>query len=116
LCPLVRSNVEGTPNLKFIGIFSENRKEWFITELAACSNSIVTVPVAVEPQFLDHKWICQVIDTTELTTLCVSQKTIGLILELKQKGKLEKLTNLITFDRVDEKLLELASTTGIELL
>jgi hypothetical protein len=25
LCPLVRSDTEGTPDLKFIGIFSENR-------------------------------------------------------------------------------------------
>lgn len=49
LCPLVRSYVEGTPDMKFIGIFSENRKEWFLTELAALSDSIVTVPISVMP-------------------------------------------------------------------
>lgn len=48
LCPLIKSNVEGTPDMKFIGIFSENRQEWFITELAACSDSIVTVPISVQ--------------------------------------------------------------------
>jgi hypothetical protein len=31
LCKKVISNVEGTPNLKFMGIFSENRYEWFTT-------------------------------------------------------------------------------------
>ena len=25
LCPVIKSNVEGTPDLKFLGIFSENR-------------------------------------------------------------------------------------------
>ena len=45
--PLTKSEVEGTPDLKFIGIFSENRPEWIITQLAACSDSICTVPVAV---------------------------------------------------------------------
>ena len=48
LCPVIPSNVEGTPDLKFIGIFSENRREWYMTELSACSDSIVTVPIAVE--------------------------------------------------------------------
>ena len=31
LCPLVKSDVKGTPDLKFTGIFSENRPEFFIT-------------------------------------------------------------------------------------
>ena len=66
LCPVVRSNVKGTPDLKFIGIFSENRREWSMTELAACSHSIVTVPIAVEAQFLESNRICQLIDCTEM--------------------------------------------------
>lgn len=48
LCPVVESNVEGTPDLKFIGIFSENRCEWYMTELAAMSDSVCLVPIAVE--------------------------------------------------------------------
>ncbi len=58
LCPITPSNEEGTPDLKFIGIFSENRREWYMTELSACSDSIVTVPIAVEQQFLDETRIC----------------------------------------------------------
>ena len=46
-CPVVKSDVEGTPDLKFMGIFSENRPEWVMTELASCSDSICVVPVAV---------------------------------------------------------------------
>ena len=50
-CPIVASNVEGTPDIKFMGIYSENRPEWFTTQLACCSDSICIVPVAVEGQF-----------------------------------------------------------------
>lgn len=38
--------------MKFIGIFSENRREWYMTELAAMSDSVCLVPIAVEQQFL----------------------------------------------------------------
>jgi long-subunit acyl-CoA synthetase (AMP-forming) len=33
--------------MKLMGIFSENRLEWFISELACCSDSIAIVPVPV---------------------------------------------------------------------
>ena len=66
LCPIIKSDTEGTPDLKFIGIFSENRKQWFMSELAACSDSIVVVPVAVETQFINEDRICKVLDKTQL--------------------------------------------------
>lgn len=47
LCPLIKSEVKGTPDLKFIGIFSENRPEFFITELACVSDSVTVVPISV---------------------------------------------------------------------
>jgi long-subunit acyl-CoA synthetase (AMP-forming) len=46
LCPIMKSDVEGTPDLKFMGIFSENRPEWIMTEIACCSDSIVIVPIS----------------------------------------------------------------------
>ena len=48
MCPFVRSEVKGTPDLKFIGIFSENRPEFFITELACISDSVTVVPISVD--------------------------------------------------------------------
>jgi long-subunit acyl-CoA synthetase (AMP-forming) len=41
------SQVEGTPNMRIMGIFSENREEWIMTELACCSNSIAVVPIQI---------------------------------------------------------------------
>lgn len=108
-CPVIKSEVEGTPNLKFIGIFSENRAEWIITELAACSDSVCVVPVAVQAQFLQEDRITQIINDTELTTLCVTKQTIGIILDLKAKDKLRKLHNLVIYDQPDEIHITLAT-------
>ena len=30
-CPVIQSHVQGTPDMKFMGIYSENRPEWFMT-------------------------------------------------------------------------------------
>lgn len=116
LCPVIKSNVDGTPDLKFLGIFSENRKEWYITQIAACSHSIVTVPINAEQQCFQEEWVCKIINSTGMTTLCVSKKTIRQILDLKTKRKLESLKNLILFDQIDNKLLKWATSEGIELL
>jgi long-subunit acyl-CoA synthetase (AMP-forming) len=56
------SSVEGTPDLKFMGIFSENRLEWIMTEIACCSDSICIVPLAVENQFMNEDRISNVIN------------------------------------------------------
>ncbi len=64
LCPLIASNVKGTPDLKFIGIFSENRPEFFITELACISDSVTIVPISTDAQFLDEERVSNIIETT----------------------------------------------------
>lgn len=48
LCKVTKSDVEGTPDLKMMGIFSENRTQWIMIELACCSDSITIVPISVE--------------------------------------------------------------------
>jgi long-subunit acyl-CoA synthetase (AMP-forming) len=80
LCPRITSNCEGTPDLKFLAIFAENRPEWYISELAAVSDSVCIVPVAVEQQFLSHKRIAKLLNDTQATTIAVSAKTISSIL------------------------------------
>lgn len=80
------------------------------------SHSITVVPVAVQSQFLENKRVCQVIDQTEMQTLCVSKKTIQFILDLKANGQLPYLKSLIMFDAVDDCLLQQATQEGLELL
>lgn len=114
-CPLIRSDVEGTPDLKFMGIFSENRPEWIVTQLASCSDSICVVPIAVENQFLSEERIAGIINKTELTTLCVSKYTFGIIMDLKSKSLIPSLKNIIIFDYPEDTQLTLATMVGFEL-
>jgi long-chain acyl-CoA synthetase len=107
--------VEGTPDLKFMGIFSENRPEWIVTQLASCSDSICVVPVAVQNQFLNEERITSIINKTELTTLCVSKYTIGIIMDLKSKSLIPSLKNIIMFDYPEDTQLTLATMVGFEL-
>lgn len=83
LCPVIKSNTKGTPDCKFMAIFSDNRPEWFMTELACCSDSVCIVPVAIQAQFTNEERISSILNKTEVQTICVSKKTIGLILDLK---------------------------------
>ena len=62
--------------MKLIGIFSENRPEWYITQLACCSDSICIVPVAREPQFIDVDRIVSLVGKTEIETIAVSSETV----------------------------------------
>ena len=115
MCPKLESGVEGTPDMKYMGIFSENRAEWFITELACCSDSIVIVPVAVETQFMNATRILGIINKTELQTICVSSATLNVILEFVSKEKLPFLKNIIHFDPVDQGQLAKVATCDIKL-
>ena len=98
-----------------MGIFSENRPEWFMTELSCCSDSICIVPVAIETQFMNEARIVNLINQTEMKTICVSSSTIGVILDLKSKEKLPFLKNLILYDQSEDIHISLASQVGFEL-
>ena len=58
--------MKGTPDLKLIGIFSENRPEFFMTELACISDSVTIVPISSDAQFLEEERICNLIETTSI--------------------------------------------------
>lgn len=50
-----------------------------------------------------------------MKTICVSSSTIGVILDLKSKGKLPFLKNLILYDQSEDIHISLASQVGFEL-
>ena len=101
--------------MKMIAIFSENRPEWFMTVLACCSTSICVVPIAVDDMFMREERIQNILDLTQIETICISVKTIGMILDIKSKGKLEHLKNLILFDYADDIHITLASQVGFNV-
>jgi len=98
-----------------MGIFSENRLQWFMTELACCADSICVVPVAVEQQFVNDERISNLLNETEMTTLCVSKRTIGVILDLKSKDMLKSIKNLIIYDQAEDLHITLATQVGFNI-
>lgn len=101
--------------MKFVGIFSENRMQWFMTELACCSDSICIVPIAVENQYMNEDRISSIINQTEMTTVCVSKLTIGVVLDLKSQNRIPKLKNLILYDLAEDLHITLASQVGFQI-
>jgi len=59
--------------------------------------------------------IADILNKTELTTVCVSKKTAGLILDLKSKDRIKKVKNIILFDSADEIHITLATQVELEL-
>ena len=74
-----------------MGIFSENCPEFYITELACISDSVTIVPISADAQFLESERVSNIIEATGLTTICVSSKTGGFLLDLKTNGKIGSL-------------------------
>lgn len=62
----------------FLGIYSKNREEWAIADLACMSSSVTIVPVY---ESLGPDALAFIIRQTELTTLCVEKKGIDLIIK-----------------------------------
>jgi long-subunit acyl-CoA synthetase (AMP-forming) len=85
-----------------MGIFSENCPEFYITELACISDSVTIVPISADAQFLEAERVTSIIEATGLSTICVSSKTGGFLLDLKTNGKISTLKNIIVFDESNE--------------
>ncbi|KAM6972149.1 long-chain-fatty-acid--CoA ligase 1a isoform 1-T1 [Aplochiton taeniatus] len=98
---------------KFVGIFSQNRPEWTISELACYTYSLVAVPLydtlgkeAIE-YIIDKACvstvICDVADKARLLVECVS-------------GKEHTVKTVILMEAFDCELVAEAETCGIEIL
>lgn len=53
--------------------------------------------------------ISSIINQTEMTTVCVSKITIGVVLDLKVQNRIPKLKNLILYDYAEDLHITLAS-------
>ena len=89
MCKLIESNLEGTPDLKLMGIFSENRAEYFEVQLACCSDSICVVPIPLDS--LNNEKLAELFNHLEIETLTVSSQKLDIILSLKREKKINKI-------------------------
>jgi long-chain acyl-CoA synthetase len=83
-----------------MGIFSKNREEWAIVDLACMSSSVCIVPFydSLGPVALSF-----VINQTEVTTMCIEGGQIETFVKLREKGDCQSLQNIVCFDPITEE-------------
>eukprot|EP00345_Euplotes_harpa_P010687 CAMPEP_0168355008 /NCGR_PEP_ID=MMETSP0213-20121227/24265_1 /TAXON_ID=151035 /ORGANISM="Euplotes harpa, Strain FSP1.4" /LENGTH=593 /DNA_ID=CAMNT_0008367077 /DNA_START=129 /DNA_END=1907 /DNA_ORIENTATION=+ len=109
LCP--KKEMDGR-NIRVLGLFSKNREEWALTDIACVLANIVSVPIY---DTLGVNGISHIIDQTEMETLCCSDEKIGIICSLKKEGKIPTLKNIILYDVISEEIKSKCTDAGLEI-
>jgi len=109
LCPDVDTD-DG--KFKFIGIYSKNREEWIVTDLAAHLNSVTVVTFY---DTLGESTIQYILEQTKLTTIVMESKSLKKINQLKKDGQAGSLENIVLLDVEDESLIEHAKEAGLKV-
>uniref|UniRef100_A0A4W5NRH7 Arachidonate--CoA ligase n=1 Tax=Hucho hucho TaxID=62062 RepID=A0A4W5NRH7_9TELE len=98
---------------KHIGIFSQNRPEWTISELACYTYSLVCVPLY---DTLGLEAIEYIIDQAAISTvICDLAHKARLILDCVS-GKEHTLKTIVLMEAFDEELVARGQQSGIEIL
>eukprot|EP00826_Nyctotherus_ovalis_P009887 TRINITY_DN1261_c0_g1_i9.p1 TRINITY_DN1261_c0_g1~~TRINITY_DN1261_c0_g1_i9.p1 ORF type:complete len:583 (-),score=180.63 TRINITY_DN1261_c0_g1_i9:122-1870(-) len=83
--------------IRTVGLFSKNRLEWIVTDIACWMTSVTSFPFYAT---LGEDGICHIVDQGEFATIFLSADGINKIIDLKKKGKIPKVKNLVCFDPV----------------
>lgn len=98
---------------KFVGIFSKNREEWAITELACMMASVTVVPLY---DTLTDEGIDAILGDTTAQTIFVSEELLKRLIHLKASGSHPYLRNIIKFEKPTEQEISAASGVGARLI
>lgn len=82
-------------NIWLVGLFSRNREEWVLTDIACFKNSIVTVPLY---ETLGLNALEYITNQSELETIFVSEEKVKTLLEIGSKMKF--LKHIVCFDNL----------------
>lgn len=81
LCPKIKSE-EG--EFRLLGLYSKNREEWCITDMACVISNVVSVPLY---DTLGDNSVSFIVAQTEVTTIVLGKDKIDHIVKLKLAGK-----------------------------
>lgn len=98
--------------MKVLGIYSKNREEWTMSEIACWYSSTAVISFY---DTLGNESIEFMIGQTQLRTICLSNENIEKIINLKKTGKLSTLQFLISFDSLGENVKENGAEIGLEI-
>ncbi|XP_064639951.1 long-chain-fatty-acid--CoA ligase 5-like [Lineus longissimus] len=95
----------------FIGIYAQNRPEWFLAQLACTMYSMVVIPLY---DTLGPQAIIFTINQAEIETIVVdNQEKIEKLLD--QKDNLPSMKRIICMDRFDDDLVQSAAEKGVSI-
>ena len=86
---------EPVKNIKCVGIFSRNRVEWVLTDIACMRNSIVTVPFYETLGKGSIEFIC---NETQLQTIFLSVEKLDILVAVADKCPTVK--NIVSYDEI----------------
>jgi len=110
LCPQIQSPNDGA--LKFIGIYSKNREEWIVADLAG---HLLGATVVTFYDTLGESTIEYILDQTKLTTIVMESKSLKKLIGLKKNNSHGNLKNIILLDVESEDVLNQAIETGFNV-
>jgi long-chain acyl-CoA synthetase len=93
--------------LKLVGVFSKNREEWVLLEYAnfLYGNTMIPLYDTLGPESIPF-----VLNQSEIDTIFCSAPSI---LTLLKVGDLAKVKNVVTFDALDEDVLQKLKDRGL---
>lgn len=102
----------GIQNNTNIGIYSKNREEWIITDIACITQGIVSVPLY---EMLQENDLQAIVEETELELIACSQSLLKRLFMFKKNTRLASLKYLLVFDDVSEENIQEAGELGLQL-
>uniref|UniRef100_A0A8C5EJA5 Long-chain-fatty-acid--CoA ligase n=1 Tax=Gouania willdenowi TaxID=441366 RepID=A0A8C5EJA5_GOUWI len=98
---------------KYVGIFSQNRPEWTISELACYTYSMVAVPLY---DTLGTEAIDYILDKASISTvICDVSEKAALILDCVG-GKKRSVKTIVVVEKFDSDLVTRGQQSGIEIM
>ena len=108
LCPYV----DLKEKTKFFGIFSNNRIEWVIADIACWMDSVTIIPFIFG---MDSVGISHIFAQSQLSTLLISSANYKKILDCYKEKRIPSLKNLISLDPLEETLIKESENEGLKL-
>ena len=96
--------------MRFIGIYSKNRYEWILTDIACIFLGLTSIPLY---DTLGQENLTYCLQQTQITSLFVGADTFKILLTLKDRGNLQ---TVISFDPLAQEILNQAAALKLKVI
>ncbi|CAD8054344.1 unnamed protein product [Paramecium sonneborni] len=96
--------------LRMIGIFSKNREEWLLLDIANTLYGNTMIPLY---DTLGLETIPFILEHTQMSTLFVSNSSVDTLLKVKEYHALK---NIVTFDELSQEIVQKLGDKGLKVI